>query len=774
MTNRNDHAGTGTSIPAVYSTVTRFWVVLCVGLLAGISCSQMEPLVQDGVLDIREFGAAGDGETDDTEIFRRAIEEIGDEEARIEITGSRFLVEGIEFPSNITLSFRNSGMLHVPADGAIRIDGAVQAGITEIFSGEGSVTGRIDNLHVYPQWFGARGDGMHDDSPALQRAADLAAEALGKTLFIPDGEYLFENDIVLRANVENRGLLVKEIEIDEDRTQFSSFTFVPTHYPKNNPHVIFSPDHEEVELDSDYFLGIEEGEFEVPVYREVPLADGSGQLDLAEGGTLRFYSSDFFSSRNNQKGDQYYDKNDMAQVVSGLGDVFPEFAFSYPEPPDAAAWDPGAVYSKGDYVSYGGEVFKATWTSGEGTVFEDRFLGTVEVGPVRPRPEEGTTRYDFVFDDGSEDAMNIWRRVETGVWYREKDQPLTVNGLRIEVRLKNNDGESKRISAGAMTMNRSNITFNNLEITVRDREATLGRLLNSRQAVNAEFNNGYFSGATYHGLGYNILNSNVANFRYNDCISTNSRKGLDGRHGKNISIKGGFYNVINDHYGRNYIIRDVVMSGKSTDLPGYVTPDADLQEWGFRTARPFSFSGANVHIENVTVNAGSGGILSARGDIGDLYGKIVLRDVVVRRNEGDVAVVDHSINPDFDFAGDVRVPDIMIIDNVTLENPGRLTLNAGEGFEGGTYGPVSVRNSGPFGGIYSASSSLTFSGCLLEDTEFETEPGSWVTIRNCTLSGTVTGLDEDNLGSATGNIRTEGAEAGFPMEYRGGQADSDE
>jgi hypothetical protein len=344
--------------------------------------------------------------------------------------------------------------------------------------------------------------------------------------------------------------------------------------------------------------------------------------------------------------------------------------------------------------------------------------------------------------------------------------PVTVNGLRVEVRLINHNGESKRISSGAVTVNRSNITFNNLEITVRDREATMARLLNSSRAVNVEFNNGFFSGATYHGLGYNILNSNVANFRYNNCISTNSRKGLDGRHGKNITINGGFYNVIDDHYGRNYVIRDVVMSGQSTNIPGYITPEADLQEWGFRFIRPFGFSGTNFHIENVTVNKGRGGILSVRGDIGDLYGKITLRDINIRRNEGDVDLINHSIDPDFNFAGDVRVPDKMIIENVSLENSGRMNLDIGIGFEGGTYGPVSVRNSGPIGKVNTSSSSITFSNCVIEDGDFNTGSGSLINIRNCILSGTTSGLSEENIGGFFGNTLNNGTEMEFPNEKR--------
>ena len=47
----------------------------------------------------------------------------------------------------------------------------------------------------------------------------------------------------------------------------------------------------------------------------LPGADGSGTLDLAEGGTLRFDSSDFFSSRRVRKGAHDYDRNDIGRRV---------------------------------------------------------------------------------------------------------------------------------------------------------------------------------------------------------------------------------------------------------------------------------------------------------------------------------------------------------------------------------------------------------------------------------------------------------------------------
>lgn len=749
-----------------YNTICTFCVIILFAIFGASSCASPE-LAASGeeLINIREFGAAGDGITDDSPAFRKAISRLSEGGGSLVISSNTYLISAIEVPDNIILVFRRGGLIHVPEKGRVKINGTIEAGFEQIFSGEGVVSGQIKNLRVYPQWFGARGDGIHNDAPALQKAADMAAKSMGFTLFIPDGEYILNDDLRFKSNIESQGLLIKQMEIDEDQTQFSYFTFVPTHHPKNNPHISFEPDHKELELDAEPFFGIDEGQFNLPVYRDLLLADGSGSTDLVEGGTIRFYSSDFFSSRNNQKGDQYYDRNDISRIVSGRGDIFPELAFSYHQLPHGERWSASSIYHKGDYVSWGDELFKATWPSGPGSVFEDRFLGNIDIGPVLPTTGEATTQYKFTYDDGSEDRITIWRRVQTRVWYRPTDRPVAVNGLRVELRLEDHEGKSKRINAGAVNVNRSNMTFNNLDIRVRDREATVARLLVSTQVVNNEYNNGYFSGATYHGLGYNILNSNVADIRYYNTVSVNSRKGLDGRHGKNITIIGGHFGVIDDHYGRNYLIRDIVVSGRSTDIPGYVTPNANLQEWGFRTIRPFGFSGANFHIENVTVSRGIGGILAARGDIGDLYGTVTLRNITVRDNEGDVRLFNHSIDPDFDYASEVRTPGRLLIEDVHLENPGRFSLEIGQGFKGGSYGPVLIRNSGPFGNIHSSSSSLSFTGCSFEDAEFEVDQGALVRIDNCTFYGKNSGLREDRIGSATGNIRARGAEVSFPIRF---------
>src|SRR5690606_10190535 len=106
----------------------------------------------------------------------------------------------------------------------------------------------------------------------------------------------------------------------------------------------------------------------------------------------------------------------------------------------------------------------------------------------------------------------------------------------------------------------------------------------------------------------------------------------------------------------------ITLSGESVRVPGDSTPSADLQRWEFAPRTALSFNGANFHLERITVIGGQGGILSARSDIGDLYGVIVLRDVTVQQNKGDVRLFSHAVDPTFDFAGPVRVPASLLME----------------------------------------------------------------------------------------------------------------
>ena len=94
-------------------------------------------------------------------------------------------------------------------------------------------------------------------------------------------------------------------------------------------------------------------------------------------------------------------------------------------------------------------------------------------GTVVPDEKSPSTCYKFKYSDGAEDKLSIWREVRTKVFYCPPQRPLTVNGLAIEIYLKNDNGHNMRIwNDKTILVTRSGITFNNMRISCKNRNAT--------------------------------------------------------------------------------------------------------------------------------------------------------------------------------------------------------------------------------------------------------------------------------------------------------------
>ena len=139
----------------------------------------------DMIYNVKAYGAKGDGVTDDTGAISKALEAASANGGNVVFpTGVYVTGTNLTFPSNILISFCEGAMLSPNAGVTVTINSEINAGLSQIFTGSGTIAGDKRNAYVYPQWRGVKGDGVTDDRAAMQRAID-AIQFSKDSLYIP-------------------------------------------------------------------------------------------------------------------------------------------------------------------------------------------------------------------------------------------------------------------------------------------------------------------------------------------------------------------------------------------------------------------------------------------------------------------------------------------------------------------------------------------------------------------------------------------------------------
>ena len=100
-------------------------------------------------------------------------------------------------PSNVHLNFKDNGRLS-PIDGiTLTVEGSVSAGPWQIFGVNGTIE-LYNQIFTYPEWFGAKRDGITDDTIALQKCANSTKEG---TIILSVGEYIVNGQITIPKDV---------------------------------------------------------------------------------------------------------------------------------------------------------------------------------------------------------------------------------------------------------------------------------------------------------------------------------------------------------------------------------------------------------------------------------------------------------------------------------------------------------------------------------------------------------------------------------------------
>jgi len=604
-----------------------------------------------------------------------------------------------------------------------------------IFTGSGTIAGVVVCPRVSIDWFGAVGDSTTDDAVAIQKAANLARYSSSKTLYIPNKTYYFNSDITIYSNVNCDGKLIKKILIDHDKTVMNCY--LESCYPTKDAKIYINTSLTTYSLIPSQFDGIVENGTSIPVMDDVAVV-GGGTIDLEIGGSISIVDTDFFTSRNNGKGDSFYNKEDSCQITDRYGDVFPEFCFSYEDIDieTVGVHSDTTIYSKGDYVKVGTDIYKSTYPSGPGTTYTDSVHGVAVIGPQSP--EVGVIK-NLVYPDESTDTIRIWTLVSRTVYYRPPEDRIAINGLKLEIWYSELDGAKRRVNSIPVNVHRDGVVFNDCSFVVIDAALMLSHIVFMKNVVDIEFNRCYLSGATYHGLGYNVTSYNASNIRFNDCICVNSRHSYGGRHGKNIYFNRGHFWGIDDHYGMNYYITDVENAAKTTNVTGYCTPAADIESFEIISSYAYTFSGKNIYINGGKIKNGLY-LLLCRRDVPDLYGDIVIRNVTIESSVTCYIIVMNNIyTTPFDFIHVIRSPNKLLIENIKYSDLGIVLCSDDDPL---LYEKISatIVNCSDISSVVSENADIEFMHCGFNETVFDPDTTSLIDFVGCKFSGDVTGL----------------------------------
>jgi hypothetical protein len=138
----------------------------------------------------------------DFKSLNEAVKDPSSENATI-IIATRIQTSSIRIPNHKTLRFLGKGLLELEKRAQVVVEGAIEAPLTQIFAGPGRILFHQGHIYgVYPQWWGAKGDGVHDDTAALAAAVNCGAGSV----LLGAGDFLVSATVSVPTDVSIIGL----------------------------------------------------------------------------------------------------------------------------------------------------------------------------------------------------------------------------------------------------------------------------------------------------------------------------------------------------------------------------------------------------------------------------------------------------------------------------------------------------------------------------------------------------------------------------------------
>lgn len=132
----------------------------------------------------------GDGLADDAPALAALLNALAKDGGRLTLPSGTFrLASDVAVPSGVELEFDGSSQLLVDSGASVTVEGRISAPARKIFTGKVTL-GSTSTQSLWPQWWGAEGDGSTDDTAAIQHALNAIRDAGGGEVELLRGRYM--------------------------------------------------------------------------------------------------------------------------------------------------------------------------------------------------------------------------------------------------------------------------------------------------------------------------------------------------------------------------------------------------------------------------------------------------------------------------------------------------------------------------------------------------------------------------------------------------------
>ena len=161
----------------------------------------------DYIINVKDYGAVGDGTTDDTAAIQAAIDAIPASGATIGFVdvGDYLISSALTFPVNACLYIGKGARIKKSSSATITINGSFTAGLYQVFLSfsAGNINFASGVIHnVYTDWFGFD---ETDNGPIIQMALDSLLTPRAGTVWLPTKTIPVTTTVTLRYGISLKG-----------------------------------------------------------------------------------------------------------------------------------------------------------------------------------------------------------------------------------------------------------------------------------------------------------------------------------------------------------------------------------------------------------------------------------------------------------------------------------------------------------------------------------------------------------------------------------------